>query len=161
MTEWTVPLKIAVSIKSVIYSFCASRCASAGDHVLFRLHVSSGQLLCVHDVLPGLCVAGVGGQCFSAVCLLIKMIYISHINPSVSKHEAYSLTLCPPAVPREPWGTSHLAAQSLRSGSGGRRGKQTQPRHSKSQNDHGESRNMSFTEQNNLMFIFIKLTWHV
>lgn len=39
-----------------------SRCASAGNHVLLRLHVCVGQLLCVYDLLPRLRLAGPGGE---------------------------------------------------------------------------------------------------
>lgn len=42
--------------------FCVFRSAAAGDHVLFRLHVGPGQLLCIHDLLPGLRLAGAGGE---------------------------------------------------------------------------------------------------
>lgn len=30
--------------------------------MLFWLHVCSGQLLCLHDVLPCLCLSGAGGE---------------------------------------------------------------------------------------------------
>lgn len=39
-----------------------SRCAAAGNHVLLRLHVRLGQLLCVHDLLPRLRLPGAGGE---------------------------------------------------------------------------------------------------
>ena len=40
----------------------SSRCAAAGNHVLLRLHVGPGQLLCVHDFLPCVCLPGAGGK---------------------------------------------------------------------------------------------------
>jgi hypothetical protein len=64
----------------------------AGDHVLLRLHVSVGQLLCVHDILPGLCVAGPRGEAgFPGVisCKVVLPMLPLSLVPS------YLLTQCP------------------------------------------------------------------
>lgn len=49
------------------------RCSSAGDHVLLRLLVHLSQLLCLHDILPRLCVSGAGGMFLSFMCVCVFM----------------------------------------------------------------------------------------
>lgn len=44
------------------YFLLFSRSASVGDHVLFWLYVRPGQLLCLHDLLPCVCLPGPGGK---------------------------------------------------------------------------------------------------
>lgn len=47
------------------------RCPAARNHVLLRLHVCLGQLLCVYDLLPSMCLFGAGGEravFFNCIC---------------------------------------------------------------------------------------------
>ena len=121
----------------IISSVTFGRGSPVGDHVLLRVHVCPGQLLCVHDLLPCVRVPGAGGKAsilrggrpwidphgFCAVC----------VSVCVDGH----CCGCKLAVEREPGGPSHLAAEPLQQGDGGG-GQQAQPRDPEGQDDHGK-----------------------
>lgn len=116
--------------------FC--RGSPVGNHVLLRMYVSPGQLLCVHDLLPCMRFTGAGGK---AQVLCVVAVHRSFVTCSIW---CVSIVIdvcfvCKPAVQREPRGPSHLAAEPLLQSDGGG-GQQAQPRHAESQDDHGESR---------------------
>lgn len=49
------------------------RCAAVGNHVLLWLHVCLGQLLCVHDFLPCMCLTGAGGESAAFHCMCLRV----------------------------------------------------------------------------------------
>ena len=68
-----------------VFDFSLTRGASAWNYVLLRLHVSSCQLLRVHDFLPSLCVLGFGGKGSSYSDInrgAIFLIMSVHLNKS-------------------------------------------------------------------------------
>lgn len=105
------------------------RCATVGNHVLLWLHVCLGQLLCVHDFLPSVCLTGAGGMgaAFHFICL-----YVS-VNVRLFDRDVFAFVV----VPWESGGPSYLAAEPLFQSDGGGGGQQTQPCNTESQNDHG------------------------
>ena len=106
------------------------RGASAGDHVLLRLPLRSGQLLCLHDILPRLRLSGPGGECFRRILSALTHV----LGVLIWADPAFP----PPAVPGEPGRTPHLAAEPLRPSSGGGGGQQAQPRYPESEDDYGK-----------------------
>lgn len=108
------------------------RCAAVGDHVLLWLHVCLGQLLCVHDFLPCMCVTGAGGKATVLHFMCVRVCVLM----------SFWLMCCVLArivVPGESGGPSYLAAEPLLQSDGGGGGQQTQPCNPESQNDHGNT----------------------
>lgn len=114
---------------SFLYFFF--RCASVRDHVLFWLYVSPGQLLCLHDLLPGVCLPGSGGKTDAKTFKRLQTLIRSTSDPFV----------CPrgrKALKRESRGPPNLAAQPVCPRAGRGRGQQAQPCDSEGENHHGE-----------------------
>lgn len=78
---------VFVDMCCVTAEFLRSRCSAAGDHVRLWMHVSFSQLLCVHDILPCVCVFGAGGKevmsllHFSLVLLhLLNLLFLLQLS---------------------------------------------------------------------------------
>lgn len=90
--------------------------------MLFWLYVCPSQLLCLHDLLPCMCLTGAGGKMVVAMMWMVYVCLCVLVDAVLMCLNVFHVCQ---AVQRESRGPSYLAAEPLLQSDGGRGGQQT------------------------------------